>query len=89
MNAVTVLSEGTIRAAGLQLVHLGIDYKSVDLDALTETLKTTVKANLDQVLAEWKDATDAHMSEAWLRELMNAQCNTLALEALKSMDLLN
>lgn len=85
MTAVNVLANGTIRAAGLILLSKGHKVADLDLDALTTALKATLKANLDRVMAEWKDATEANMNELWLKELMNAQCNTLALETLEGL----
>ena len=81
MTAVTVLCEGTIKAAGAILRSKNIEI--TDYDKLSSDLKVELKANIETVMKEWQEAIDARLSEAWLREMMNAQCNQLALNALK------
>ena len=83
-HAVKILADATLKAAILTLRHRGIEGQAVDADALAAALKSTLKANLEQTMAEWEDATGANMSEGWLRELMNAQANDLAVKALKA-----
>lgn len=83
MNAVEILSQGTMKAAVLHLTT-GTSLKDIDAGKLAECLRETIKSELDTVMSEWREATEANMSEAWLRELMNAQCNELALKALKA-----
>ena len=87
MSAVELLSQATLRAAALIIKDRGIDFKALDPDysKLSEALKATLKANLTEVMADWKDATDARMSEGWLRELMNAQANEMGIKTLQSL----
>jgi len=85
MTAIKLLADGTIRAAGLILLDKGIKIKDIDCEALTVAIKATLKTAIPDVLKEWEDATNAHLSDAWLRELMNAQANELAIKSLKSL----
>jgi len=84
MTATKILCDGTLKAACLILRQRGTDLNTIDAGELSAALKATLHSNIEQAMSEWKDATDAKMSEGWLRELMNAQCNDLALKALKS-----
>ena len=87
MTAWGILTEATMKAACKAIIHKGHKPSEVDYTALTDALKATLKANIDKVQGEWKDATDAHMSDGWLRELMNAQANEMALDAIASIGL--
>ena len=82
MTAVTILCEATMRAAVRQTIIKGIE---VDAGEMAEALKVVVKANLDWVMEEWKEATEANIGEAWLRQMINVQAHELATEALASM----
>ena len=86
MDAAKLLADGTIKATGLILRDRGIDPLN-HVDELTEATKATLKENLSEIMAEWKEATDAFMSEAWLRKLVNAQCNEMALKVVERINL--
>jgi len=86
MEAARLLADGTIKATGLILRSRGIDPLN-HVDALTAATKAVLKDNLSAVMAEWKKATEATVSEAWLRELVNAQCNEMALKAIEAANL--
>ena len=83
-TAISLICDGTIRAAILILRSKGIDPESLDLNKLTAELRTELKARIAEFLNEWKAALDAHLSEGWIKELMNVQCNQAALAALKN-----
>lgn len=82
MTAIKILCDGTTRAALLTLtVTEGIDPGTIDCGALAETVKSVLNDHLSTILAEWKDATEASIGGAWLRELVNAQCNECGSKA--------
>lgn len=86
-DAVGILCEGTMRAAALIIQSRHIDHRALDPDCtrITAALRQTLRENLEATLEEWREALDARPGEAWLRELLNAQCNSLALKALESL----
>lgn len=87
-TAVEILSTGTINA-GLEILRRnGQDPRQADAGLLSEAFKTTIKGNLDRILSEWGEATDANLNDGWLRQMMNAQCFELANEALKDAGLI-
>ena len=47
-----------------------------------------MKEKVPDVQQEWKDAVDAKLGEGWLRQLINAQANELAILVLKKMEAL-
>lgn len=55
------------------------------VDRLIEIIKSTLKDNLERVMAEWKEATEANLSNVWLKELMKTQAVELAQIAIKSI----
>jgi len=55
------------------------------VDKLTKTIKSTLKDNLERVMAEWKEATEANLSNAWLKKLMKTQSVELAQMVIKSL----
>jgi hypothetical protein len=83
LEAVKILCDGSIKASILILRDRGIDTKTIDAGKLSDALKTTLKTNLDQIMKDWQDAINANMSEGWLRELINVQCNEMAINALR------
>jgi hypothetical protein len=86
-DAITIFSNATIRAVGLIADSKGVKSQLIDVDAVTETIRQVLKDNVERIMAEWSDAVESHLSEAWLRELMNVQANELAIEVLKRMGL--
>jgi len=84
ISAISILCEGTMRAAVHHLVDVkGLDASKVSPSDLAHALSVTIKVEMDSVLREWQAAVDAHMNEAWLRKFLNTQCNDLALKALR------
>lgn len=81
MTAIEILSKGTIKAT---LLHLKAEGDPIDDTGLVATIiKDILKRNIPKILAEWKDATEAHMPHAWLKEMMNLQCNEYGVMAAK------
>jgi len=80
-TAYTVLAEATRQAAVEQLLHSGYDVGTIDCEKLTQALKDTFRDNLTEIQEEWKNAIEARMGEAMLKEIVNTQANSLALKA--------
>lgn len=86
-DAVGILTEGIMRAAGLMIN--GTD-KFPKLKALgrqgdetvLKALQGSLLDRLPQYMAEWKDAVEIRAPEALLRSILNAQCNEAALDGL-------
>lgn len=81
-SAVKILCDGTIRAAILILRDRGIDTSKIDAGKLSADLKAILHTNIESIMKDWEDAVNANLSEGWLREMMNLQCNEMALKAL-------
>ena len=72
-NAWDVLVEAVIIATGKIARHKNVYNEFMaDLDKHTAVMRNVMKSSIDEVMEEWKAATEARMSESWLRELMNA-----------------
>ena len=85
MSAIEILADGSMRAAAQMLAlpkFARINASTDKHELVTDYLRIELKANLPRYMAEWKDAVDAHMGEAMLRTIMNAQCNEIAVRAL-------
>lgn len=82
-----VSRSAAVRVGAVEQSRCGIDHKALDPDCtrITAALRQTLRENLEATLEEWREALDAQPGEAWLRELMNAQCSSLALKALESL----
>jgi len=81
MTAIGILSQGTIKAT---LLHLKAEGDPIDdTGKVAVIIKAVLKDNLTKILAEWKDASEAHMPHAWLKEMMNLQCNEYGAMAAK------
>jgi hypothetical protein len=78
MNAITLLTDGTVKAAGLVLRQRGYD-PLAHVDDIAYATKAVIVERLPGIMEEWNDAISARMSEGWLRELVNAQCKDLGL----------
>lgn len=78
-SAITLLCNKTMEAAARIAAIRGL---TPDAGELSEALKTTVKANLDRILTEWKEALEANIGEGWLGTMIQAQATELAMEAL-------
>jgi len=86
-TAISVLCDGTIKAAILHLRERGIDPSLVDDDDIEQIctdLRAELKLHIPEIMSEWKAALDTHMGEAFLRNMMNIQCNHAALKALQA-----
>lgn len=55
------------------------------VDKLTEATKTTLKDNIERVMGEWEEATEADLSNAWLQALLTAQAVELGRMAVESI----
>lgn len=89
MNAWDVLVEATMKATSLIAQNKGVhDELVANSDRAYARMTEVLKKNTQRILEEWKGGTEAHMPEAWLRELMNVQANELGLEILKRMELI-
>lgn len=85
-NIVTVLCEGSMKAMGLHLIdnkyqglnnHANIN--AISAKCLKQVLFEDLKRFLDNDL---KEASESNLGEAWLRKIVNVQCNAWALQAL-------
>ena len=80
MDAMTILSNGTMRAFALIAQRNG-EGDSINIERAIDAMKTVLKSHLDDVIAEWGDAVNANISPAWLATMVNAQANQYAIEA--------
>ena len=79
-TAIDILINGAMRATAK---HMQNYPKLAGRHAMVaECLKQTLKVKLPSILNEWKNATSANIGEGWLREMVNAQCNEIAIETL-------
>lgn len=81
MNLVQIVCQGAMRAAALIAESKGLQ---PNIDKLTETLRTEVRDGFQEVCQELKAANEAHMPESMLREIINVNCNLIAVRALRS-----
>jgi hypothetical protein len=92
-TAVGMLAEATLQAAVQIAIVKGL-YKVTDNPTkkenfsrkLSEALKSTTKDNLDRVMEEWKEATEANLNNAWLKQLMVTQAAELAQIAISKIN---
>lgn len=84
-----ILMDATILATG-EIAHQKNVYAQLvaNADEHVVVTKRVFKSHMAEVKAEWSAAVEAKMNKAWLRELMNAQAHTIALEILKEMELI-
>ena len=80
MDAMTVLSNGTMRAFALIAQREG-EGDSINIERAIDAMKGVLKSHLDDVIAEWGEAVNANISPAWLATMVNAQANQYAIEA--------
>lgn len=93
--AVDTLCEGTMKAAS-QMVQQTTKfpklkgYRETNYNCYCElvvgALRQTLKANIIIILKEWQTAIDSNLGGLWIKELLNAQCNQQAIEALKMVE---
>ena len=77
-----LMANATMVAAAKICHDRGIKPSAKDL---TASLKKTLVAAIPATQKEWTDATDAHMGEQFLRQLMNTQAWTLGLVAVDAL----
>ena len=80
MDAMTVLSNGTMKAFALIAQRNG-EGDSINIERAIDAMKTVLKSHLDDIMREWGDAVNANISPAWLATMVNAQANQYAIEA--------
>jgi len=82
-TAWTVLTDTTIKA-----VLLIARDKNIELDnsEVAATLKEVMKEKIPEIQQEWNDTLP--LGDPWLKELLNAQAYTIAIETLKKMEML-
>jgi len=77
-GAVKALVDATILASTKILEGRGV---KVDCGKLVAPIKQVVKGALPTVMQEWEQATEANISEGWLRKMLNTQAVELGIEA--------
>ena len=80
MDAMTILSNGTMRAFALIAQREGKG-DSIDIARAIDAMKGVLKSHLDDIINEWGDAVNANISPAWLATMLNTQANQYAIEA--------
>lgn len=79
--AVTKATIEIAKTQNLYQVPISDDF----VDKLTKAIKVTLKNNIERIMAEWGEATEANLSNAWLKELMKTQAIELAQMVIKSI----
>lgn len=79
MTAIQLLCDGTTRAA----IHM-MREQHIEPEAgkLSLSCKRILKANVAEIMEEWKEATEARISEIGLRNIMNVQCHALGVKVM-------
>jgi hypothetical protein len=80
MDAMTILSNGTMRAFALIAQREGKG-DSINIERAIDAMKGVLKSHLDDIINEWGDAVNANISPAWLATMLNTQANQYAIEA--------
>ena len=80
MDAMTVLSNGTMKAFALIAQRNG-EGDSINIERAIDAMKGVLKSHLDDIINEWGDAVNANISPAWLATMLNTQANQYAIEA--------
>lgn len=85
MSAITILCEESIKAFNNIAKQRNANYgdNKDDYARASELLKKHLKANLDNVMAEWREALEARISEGWLSVMIKTQANEIALRAIE------
>lgn len=83
-TAIGLLAQATAKAAIELAVARGLPSDGF-VDKLTEATKTTLKDNIERVMGEWEEATEADLSNAWLQALLTAQAVELGRMAVESI----
>lgn len=81
MTLVQIVCQGAMHAAALIAESKGL---KPDLDKLTETLRIEVRDSFHEVLGELQGASGSGMPETLLREIINVNCNLIAVRALRA-----
>jgi hypothetical protein len=88
-TAVGLLTEAT-RDAAMQIARDRGLYQpgSVSddfIDKFIQAVKSTLLDNLDRIITEWKEATEANLNDAWLQELVKTQAVEMANIAINKL----
>lgn len=78
MDAMTALCNSAIFSFARLAAEDGLHYKQLDAARMSDLLKAIVTANLDNLMAEWSEAVEAHTGEGWLAAVVNTQAIDLA-----------
>ena len=81
MDLITVLCDGTMRAAARYIAEKGIQ---VSADAVTARMREIVKAEYGELLATAKDALDGNMGGAIYRQIVNTYCTSWGIRAVNN-----
>jgi hypothetical protein len=86
-DIVTIIAQASMKATVLHM-HNEAKFKALNDCALSnelvcEELRKVLRRELPNFISkDLKEANDSALSEAWIREMINAQCNLWAIEAL-------
>ena len=91
MDAVTLLSDGTMKAAALMIgtgrfPALAACESNRRAELVTGAIRQILKAGFRATLAEWREALDANLPESALRHIVNVECNAKAAEACRIVE---
>ena len=81
----TAIANATMKAAAEMLRAQGKGSKDIDLDKLTEALRSEAKAAAGRILDQGKALLDGGMS-GWLNTLMTVECCQAAKNALETLN---
>ena len=80
-DAFAILCDSAIIAFAELAAADGRHYKQLNLPVVSDLLKSAVNSELDAILSEWDQATQADISGQWLRAAISAQATGLARSA--------
>lgn len=81
IDLITVICDKTMQAAADVISYNNC---TVDVDKVCNALREEVKSGYDNLLAEMKDAADAHMGDAILATILATGCRQFAINAIKA-----
>jgi hypothetical protein len=80
-DLITVICDKTMQAAADVISY---NHYAVDVDNVCKALREEIKMGYDGLLAEMKDAADAHMGETMLATILATGCRQFAINAIKA-----
>ena len=81
MTIVRMIAQATMRAAALHQDNLR--YGKLTDKQITDSIKKVLSEELpDFINTDLKEAHESSVGEAWIRKLLNIQCNAWAVKAL-------